>query len=151
MGKQTPAPETRAVASSLADLESPKYSTLVVCPICNRERWVRNANIKTERYTGICKHCTLARRNWRGGKRINKGHLEIFLPDHPQANGSGYIRRSHLVVPQVLREGYEVHHINGNKLDDSTQNLLVVSHTEHASLHSKTRNRRANGQFDSTK
>lgn len=81
---------------------------------------------------------------------MNKGHIELFLPKHPKSNGSGYIRRSHIVLEQAGVEvpaGTEVHHINEDMKDDSLENLSVLTIAEHAKIHGVTKPRRRNGQF----
>ena len=47
-----------------------------------------------------------------------------------------------------LREDENVHHINGNKTDNRIENLCVLTNSEHAKIHVKTRKRdEQNGTF----
>lgn len=69
-------------------------------------------------------------------------------------DGRGYIRLRWLVDTQVYVEEYEhrlvagrphprydVHHVNGDKTDNSPENLQVLTREEHAALHGEDRER----------
>jgi hypothetical protein len=45
-----------------------------------------------------------------------------------------------------IRSGYEVHHINRNKLDNRPSNLTVISKSAHQSIHGRGRKSRP-GRF----
>lgn len=71
--------------------------------------------------------------------RIAGGRIGVYAPEHPRANGSGYVLRARWVMEQhlgrVLSSSEEVHHRNKNKTDDRIENLEVLSTTDHARLH----------------
>jgi hypothetical protein len=81
--------------------------------------------------------------HWLGGITIreDKGrkYVSIYQPGHPNANHQGYVREHHLVMEKTigrfLKEGEIVHHINGNGLDNRPENLVLCSHSSHATIH----------------
>lgn len=61
-------------------------------------------------------------------------------------------RREHdLIMEQIigrkLNPDEQVHHINGEKLDNRPENLMVLTNSEHQKLHNKSRPRNKKGQF----
>lgn len=64
-------------------------------------------------------------------------------PDHPKANGVGYVLEHRLIVEaqlgRYLRDDEIVHHVNGDPADNRPENLAVMSQSEHVSLHAARR------------
>ena len=85
--------------------------------------------------------------SWIGGRRINEqGYVEIYIPGYEHRRPNGYVREHIYVAEQKLgrrlkfygvgnQSNEEVHHINGNKQDNSPENLLVITAKEHRALH----------------
>ena len=89
--------------------------------------------------------------SWKGGRKVSSyGYILIMKPDHPFANGDGNVFEHRLVAEQFLLNDknsvvingkrylspeYEVHHKNGNRTDNSAENLVVLTKSEHISLH----------------
>lgn len=75
--------------------------------------------------------------NMRGKKRY-----KVYVPNHKRGNDQHYVLRSivayeiyhNIVVPKTL----EIHHINENTLDDSIENLQLVTKSEHRIIHNRT-------------
>jgi hypothetical protein len=82
---------------------------------------------------------------WKGGEMLAKGYLWIRLPGHHRANRQNYVKNCILIVEDWLRipimSNYDIHHINGDKLDDRPINLAVLTHAEHARIHTTERHR----------
>lgn len=78
---------------------------------------------------------------WKGGITKCGGYVLIKRPDHPFANANGYIKRSHLVAEGIIgrhiQPGEIVHHMNRIKDDDSPENLLILTASEHTTLHNR--------------
>ena len=73
--------------------------------------------------------------SWRGGRRkTSHGYIDLWLPEHPRARGSGYVLE-HVVVWQEhhgeLPPGWHIHHINGIKDDNRVENLRAMPSREH--------------------
>jgi len=104
---------------------------------------------KTEFRKGIIpwnkglKGCITGKKNpkWQGGVRQSgKGWIYLLQPNHPFAIKSGYVLRSRLVIEKkigrYLSPKEVVHHINGNRSDDSPKNLMLFSsQAEHLRYH----------------
>ena len=67
------------------------------------------------------------------------GYEYIKSPWHPYATKAGYVLEHQLVMEKklgnYLQPNEKVHHINGDKLDNSIENLIVLSHRTHARIH----------------
>ena len=72
---------------------------------------------------------------WSGGKIDQNGYWFIKQPD-------GSYKQEHIIVAEKmlgrpLEENEVVHHINKNKKDNTPENLLVMTRSEHINLHRK--------------
>ena len=87
--------------------------------------------------------------NWKNGMATSQdGYILIKCPNHPFANGSGYVPRSHIIMEKVLNRyikfGEIIHHKGikypissiENKQDDRPENLeLFANRGKHLSFH----------------
>jgi len=60
---------------------------------------------------------------------IKKGYKKILIPDHPRADGKGYVFE-HIIILEAklgrpLKNGEVTHHIDENKLNNSPENLMA--------------------------
>lgn len=71
--------------------------------------------------------------------RHSAGYVLIYAPSHPRANAGGRVLEHILVAEQTLGRPLttddHVHHIDGDKTNNSPDNLLVLSNSEHQKLH----------------
>lgn len=72
---------------------------------------------------------------------IKNGYHYIKRPNHPNANKNGWIKRSRynmtIKLGRQLYQGEDVHHNSGDKLDDSLDNIRLVTHSEHSKITAK--------------
>jgi len=70
---------------------------------------------------------------------INEGYLYIIDRFHPMSDSNNriYVHRAEmsLKLNRILRRNEVVHHKDGNKLNNSWENLEVLSNSDHAKLH----------------
>lgn len=74
-----------------------------------------------------------------GGTTISSGGYRlIFKPDHPNASKVGYVMEHRLIIEahlhRLLTKGEDVHHKNGNKLDNRLKNLQLLTKAAHSRL-----------------
>lgn len=72
---------------------------------------------------------------------FGNGYYYILMPDHPNANRSGYVAEHIVVITEhmgrPLAAGEVVHHINLNKHDNRLENLAIATRPEHANWHNQ--------------
>lgn len=84
-------------------------------------------------------------RNGKDGVVLLNGYPVLYLPKHPRAKSNGYVRE-HIVIAEnylgrPLNAQEVIHHINGDKTDNRTDNLMLFpSNSEHMKFHWKERN-----------
>ena len=70
--------------------------------------------------------------NWNNGRTTVNGYAAILTPKHPFANARGYVFEHRLIMEEklsrYLQPNEKVHHINGDKTNNSVENLVVLSH-----------------------
>lgn len=76
---------------------------------------------------------------WKGGWYIHK-YKYIYSPEHPLRNLKGYVREHLYVLYKYLGERINksniIHHINGKKIDNRVNNLMVMKdHGAHRRMH----------------
>ena len=76
----------------------------------------------------------------RKAKKINtQGYILIYKPEHHFADYQGYVREHRIVFEEIYKCSLlpwgDVHHKNGNKLDNRKKNLEGMMHYKHLQLH----------------
>lgn len=114
------------------------------CQLCGKEYKVIKSREDRSKYCS--KKCQVNAPRDRVKKKYGDltywdGYLAIYLPDHPKANISGivmlhnYIMEKHL--EKSIPEGFVVHHIDGNKLNNNLTNLVLVTPSVHSKIHAR--------------
>lgn len=81
--------------------------------------------------------------NYRNGVRQCKGgYIELWIPNHPAANGHGCVPEHRVVVEKhigrFLTDEEVVHHIDGDRSNNDISNLvLCANQSEHSKYHRK--------------
>ena len=78
---------------------------------------------------------------WRGGtQKTGNGYTQVVAFEHPNADLRGRILEHRLIAERVLGRvlplGAEIHHLNGQKSDNTPSNLVICeNHAYHMLLH----------------
>ena len=88
------------------------------------------------------------------GIHKNGAYLYLYLPTHPKAHGAKklYYPLHKLVYEWKMNlksvpEGFVIHHINGDTLDNNPENLKALTVSEHNSLTANNRKRDKYGKL----
>lgn len=137
-------------------------TALRVCDNCSHEQWVNYWNL-TKKSEHLCRHCS-SRKNghsrqgkytaWNKGKRKeprkvgsfylnSSGYYEVWVGKHTLPNTIGGYYKEHRLMAEVMEERElkpteVVHHIDGDKTNNTYDNLDVLeSHAHHRNVHSQ--------------
>ena len=76
-------------------------------------------------------------------KRMVNGYINFYRPENEMANKRGHVPEHRLIMSQKINRPLSskehVHHKDGNKLNNSINNLEIMSKHKHLSLHIKKR------------
>lgn len=83
------------------------------------------------------------------------GYIELYDPKNPMSDKHGRIAEHRLVMSKTigrpLKSFEHVHHINRNRKDNRPENLILLSHADHNTIHksdqSKKSKRNDDGKF----
>ena len=78
---------------------------------------------------------------WKGGIMHCMGYIYLKTDIEGLRKKSGYAKRSNVVwfenTGEIIRTPYLLHHIDGDKINDSFNNLKKVTRSEHLKIHQK--------------
>jgi hypothetical protein len=105
----------------------------------------RNADqVVTFERDGLGRFCRIHRHwsleNFNDGYIDADGRFRVYFPGHPRTDKKlGYIFRAIVAYEayhySTIENGFDVHHKNENRLDDSIENLELVEHKQHSHFH----------------
>jgi hypothetical protein len=80
---------------------------------------------------------------WKGGRKQSSGYIKVKYEGHHRADRFGYVYEQIIVMERFLNacilSWIVVHHINHNKQDNRIENLKLMTHSNHVTLHNKER------------
>ena len=124
----------------------PKERFYIICVECSKEFFVHKCRRHTARFcSNSCKGYWVGKlRREKAKPRIStQGYYFIINHEFHRANKQGYAKIADIVIEEKigrsLKKGEVVHHMNGDKLDDSPDNLEVMYKKEHDRMHTKRR------------
>jgi len=76
--------------------------------------------------------------NFNDGYVDNHGRFRVWLPEHHRSYKGGYVLRAIVAYEAyhdiLVPKDYDVHHKDGNRLNDSKENLEMMTHAKHTIL-----------------
>lgn len=76
-------------------------------------------------------------------KKRTDGYISLYYPSYPSSSPDGYVLEHRYKIEKkigrFLSENEVVHHLNMRKDDNRLENLLLMTASEHMSLHMKVR------------
>ena len=108
------------------------------CEVCGKKKRLTSQQIENPGWGRFCSHkCEKANCK---GRFLKNGYWCVKAPDHPRAYERGYYYEHILVaekkVGRLLDTKIEtVHHIDGDRLNNSPENLKVTTRVKHSQYH----------------
>lgn len=79
-------------------------------------------------------------KNWDNGYKDSRGRVRVYFPRGSKSWSSGYTFRYNAVWEWYrgsIPTGKEVHHKDGDILNDKLENLILLTHEQHAHHHNR--------------
>lgn len=75
----------------------------------------------------------------RNPRITRNGYRLLYMPWHPNAGADGYLWEHVWVMSRMIAapvpEGMQVHHMDGDKLNNSPSNLMLCDQAQHSRMH----------------
>lgn len=119
---------------------------VVKCELCGKEQERFPNHVKRNKHNFCNRDCRSEWQrknqkrennpNWRGGKskKLDSGYMVVYAPEHERANSWGYVYEHIFVAEKKYghsTKGYHVHHLNGVRDDNRSENLVIVKPKDH--------------------
>lgn len=128
-----------------------KPNTEYTCVVCGKRVKTYRSPSSAQQYTP--KYCSVKCTGigqkgvnnpaYAGGEvMLNTGYIAVLNPDHPNADDRGYILKHRLIMETMIGRLLEleevVHHENGDRQDNSPENLILFKNqSEHMRYHNE--------------
>ncbi len=81
---------------------------------------------------------------WKGGRHVDGARVFLHVgTDHPMASATGYVLEHRLLMAHAinrhLRPAEHIHHIDQDRMNNSLDNLVIVSRSQHTRIHNLIR------------
>ena len=123
-------------AEYLNNMYRPRNGEIIIEQVPSYEEWQASYNCMLENEVLRLKNAQL-KELLKECKEVIK-NVDTYYGNYDSTNG-------YLVINKIDEV---VHHINENKLDNTPENLLVLTQSEHIRLHANKRKRGKNGKFE---
>lgn len=124
------------------------------CIICSKAFIVHKCREKTAKVcSGSCRGVLVGRIRRERAVPIYRsvGYMFVKKPGHYRADKQGYVKIADIVleakIGRPLWKNEIAHHIDGNKLNDSPDNLEVMDNLEHTRMHNEAKRKKENTQI----
>lgn len=111
--------------------------TLVTCDWCGKQFIKKSSDVKRSLHNFCDRGCYIDYINFENAGAKNQRVSGKVL----------YRQIAEVNIGRVLTDKDEVHHINGNHMNNAPENLLVVSQKEHMRIHAQQKKRDKYGRF----
>lgn len=88
---------------------------------------------------------------WKGGRFNIKQGVMIHMPEHPNSNTVGQIFEHRVMAEKKIKRKLSsediIHHIDGDNKNNSRENLMITTRSNHARIHDSERVRDEFGRY----
>ena len=98
--------------------------------------------IRKKQIKAVKNNCGEKSTSWKGGKFLDKdGYVLVYKPKHKRSHHNGYVYEHIFLagkyIGRNIKKSENVHHIDGNKQNNSIENLEIMTRAQHT-IHHRT-------------